>query len=331
MPFDPGTILVTGGCGFIGSNFIRYMLDTYEDINILNLDLLTYAGNMENLLGIDKDPRYRFFKGDIRDKEDVAKLMSEADSVIHFAAESHVDRSISGALEFIDTNVKGTYILLDAALRRMEEDGLRRFVMISTDEVYGDVTPGKSSSENDALMPRNPYAASKAGADRLAYSYYATYGLPVIITRSSNNYGPYQHPEKFLPLSITNLLEGKDIPLYGDGRNVRDWLHVHDNCRGIDLALRNGDNGEVYNIGGNSERENRMMVDSLLKELGLGIDRVRYVTDRKGHDRRYSMDISKAREDLGWEPRIRLEEGLSETVDWYRENTDWWRPLKARN
>jgi len=322
-------ILVTGGYGFIGSNFIRYVFNKYSSLNIINLDALTYAGNPDNLKGINNDPRFKFVKGDIQDKKLVDKIIKGCDAVVHFAAESHVDRSIEGAGEFIQTNVYGTYVLLQSALEAMESGkGIKRFVMISTDEVYGDIPPDHSSKETDPLMPRNPYAASKAGADRLAYSYHETHKLPVVIARSSNNFGPYQYPEKILPLFIINLIEGKKVPLYGDGRNIRDWLYVEDNCRAIDMVLRQGKNGEVYNIGGGNEKPNIELTKKLLKIMGRDEDSIEFVQDRKGHDRRYSLDSSKIKEELGWKPQYEFDTALKDTVNWYVENMDWWNKLK---
>jgi len=322
-------ILVTGGYGFIGSNFIRYVFNKYSSLNIINLDALTYAGNPDNLKGINNDPRFKFVKGDIQDKKLVDKIIKGCDAVVHFAAESHVDRSIEGAGEFIQTNVYGTYVLLQSALEAMESGkGIKRFVMISTDEVYGDIPPDHSSKETDPLMPRNPYAASKAGADRLAYSYHETHKLPVVIARSSNNFGPYQYPEKILPLFIINLIEGKKVPLYGDGRNIRDWLYVEDNCRAIDMVLRQGKNGEVYNIGGGNEKPNIELTKKLLKIMGRDEDSIEFVQDRKGHDRRYSLDSSKIKELLGGKPQYDFDTALKDTVNWYVENMDWWNKLK---
>ena len=327
--YEFNNILITGGYGFIGSNFIRYMLEKYTDINIINLDALTYAGNPENLKEINNDPRFTFVKGDIRNKNIVDKLMKQCDAIIHFAAESHVDRSIEDAGEFIQVNVYGTYVLLQAALEAMESGNrIERFVMISTDEIYGNIPPGCFSKETDPLMPRNPYAASKAGADRLAYSYHETHKLPVVITRSSNNFGPYQYPEKLLPLFITNLLERKKVPLYGDGRNIRDWLYVQDNCKAIDMVLHNGKNGEIYNIGGDNEKSNIEVTKQILSILGRDESFIEFVKDRKGHDRRYSLDSSKIKKELGWKPQVEFDTALKETVNWYVENVDWWDKLK---
>jgi len=320
-------ILITGGMGFIGSNFIRLMLEQYPGNEYVNFDKLTYAGNPDNLKDIENQDNYQFVKGDICDNNIVDSVMKNTDIVVHFAAESHVDRSIDGANEFIQTNVFGTNILLHSALKYNVE----KFIMISTDEVYGDIPPGSLSKETDRLIPRNPYAASKAGAELLAYSYYETHGLPVIITRSSNNYGQYQFPEKLIPLFITNLLQGKKVPLYGTGLNIRDWIHVEDNCRAIARVLQEGRSGEVYNIGGDNERSNIDITNALLFALGKDDSMIEYVEDRKGHDRRYGMDSSKIKGDLGWKPEIDFSEGINKTIEWYIENPEWWRKLKKQN
>jgi len=310
--------------GFIGSNFIRYMMEHHPHSHYINLDKLTYAGNPDNLRDLEDRDNYEFIQADICDPRAVGVVMERADAVVHFAAESHVDRSITGAGEFIQTNVYGTYVLLQAALH----SHVGKFVMISTDEVYGDIPPGNFSKEDDVLLPRNPYAASKAGADRLAYSFHETHQLPVVITRSSNNYGPYQYPEKLIPLFITNLLEGKQVPLYGDGQNIRDWLYVEDNCNAIEKVLRHGRNGEAYNIGGSNEKTNIHITRSLLALLEKDESAIRYVEDRKGHDRRYALDSSKLENELGWTPEADFEEWLKKTVEWYVANEDWWRKLK---
>jgi dTDP-glucose 4,6-dehydratase len=316
-------VLVTGGAGFIGSNFVRYALSAHPDWHVTTLDKLTYAGRLENLVSVKDDPRHRFVKGDIADASVVAPLVRDADIVVHFAAETHVDRSIHNAGEFITTDVFGTFVLLEAA---RENASLRRFVQISTDEVYGSVLSG-SSRETDELRPRNPYSASKAGADRLAYSYWATYGVPVVITRASNNYGPNQFPEKVIPLFITNLIDGLPVPLYGDGLNERDWLHVEDHCRAVDLLIDQGRPGEVYNVGGGNQVTNLDLTHRLLHLVGRPPSLIRPVADRPGHDRRYSLDTAKLRA-LGWSPNERFEDGLARTVAWYRENEWWWRPIK---
>ncbi|MGH9324798.1 MAG: dTDP-glucose 4,6-dehydratase [Vicinamibacteria bacterium] len=317
------TILVTGGAGFIGSNFIHYLAANHPDWNVINLDKLTYAGILENLREIEKRPNYRFVHGDISSRETVAPLMAECDYVVNFAAETHVDRSIHDAGDFILTDVYGTFVLLEAFRAAR---GRRRFIQISTDEVYGAIDNG-SARETDPLAPRNPYAASKAGADRLAYSYFVTYGVPVIVTRASNNYGPRQYPEKVIPLFATNALEDKPLPLYGDGLQVRDWLHVDDHCRALDLVLHRGVDGETYNIGGGHELANLDLTRMVLSILGKPESLVEHVTDRPGHDRRYSLDTEKLRT-LGWEPRVPFREGLRETVEWYRGNPEWWRRIK---
>ncbi len=316
-------VLVTGGAGFIGSNFVRYAIDTHTDWLVTTLDKLTYAGRRENLHDLIDHPRHQFIQGDITDAAATTKLVHEAEIIVHFAAETHVDRSLHNAGEFIQTDVHGTFVLLDAA---REAPQLRRFVQISTDEVYGSI-PNGASKETDELRPRNPYSASKAGADRLAYSYWATYGVPTIITRASNNYGAYQYPEKVIPLFITNALENESLPLYGDGKNVRDWLHVLDHCRGIDLLIEKGCEGEVYNIGGDNEVKNIDLTRRVLSLLGRPETLITYIADRPGHDRRYCLDTSKLRR-LGWSPQIDFRAGLQETVAWYKENEWWWRPIK---
>jgi dTDP-glucose 4,6-dehydratase len=319
-------VLVTGGAGFIGSNFVRYALRTHPDWRVTTLDKLTYAGRRENLHDVMNDPRHTFVHGDIADASVSGPLIERAGIVVHFAAETHVDRSIMAAGEFIRTDVEGTFVLLEAARRA---PGLRRFVQISTDEVYGSVAVG-ASRETDELKPRNPYAASKAGADRLAYSYWATYDLPVVITRASNNYGPYQFPEKVIPLFATNAIDDIPVPLYGDGRHVRDWLHVEDHCRAIDLLIERGIDGEVYNIGGGNEVENVDLTHRILASLSKPETLIRRVPDRPGHDRRYSLDTAKLR-GTGWTPQVPFEEGLAQTVEWYRRNEWWWRPIKEQD
>jgi len=315
-------LFVTGGAGFIGSNFVRFVLGNSDD-EVTVFDVLTYAGNLTNLRDVEDGPRFRFVKGDVTDREAVEEAMAGHDAVVHFAAESHVDRSIKSPDEFVHTNCDGTNVIMDVA-RRLE---VPRVVHISTDEVYGSVEHG-SSTETDPVQPRSPYSASKAGSDLIALSYFTTYGLPVIVTRSSNNYGPYQYPEKVIPLFVTNLLDGRKVPLYGDGMNVRDWCYVEDNCAGIDLVLRRGEIGEIYNIGAGNEIPNRVLTDKILALLGQDTSMIEYVTDRLGHDRRYSLDISKVRR-LGWAPAHDLDEALATTVEWYRENRWWWEPLKA--
>jgi dTDP-glucose 4,6-dehydratase len=319
-------VLVTGGAGFIGSNFVHYALAAHPDWHITTLDKLTYAGRLENLQDVLDDPRHSFVRGDIADAAVAGCLVERADIVVHFAAETHVDRSIQAAGDFIRTDVFGTYVLLDAARRAAR---LRRFIQISTDEVYGSVPQG-SSRETDELKPRNPYAASKAGADRLAYSFWATYGVPVCITRASNNYGPCQFPEKVIPLFITNALDHQPMPLYGDGLNVRDWLHVLDHCRALDLIVEHGVNGEVYNIGGGNEVKNIDLTREILTLTERPASLIVPVPDRPGHDRRYSLDTTKLRA-LGWQPQVAFADGLRDTVQWYRANEPWWRPIKHSN
>jgi dTDP-glucose 4,6-dehydratase len=319
-------VLVTGGAGFIGSNFVRHAVAAHPDWHVTTLDKLTYAGRLENLASLDGHPRHTFVRGDIADAALAGPLVRQSDYVVHFAAETHVDRSILEAGEFIKTDVIGTFVLLEAA---RTAPNLKRFVQISTDEVYGSVPVG-SSVETDELRPRNPYSASKAGADRLAYSFWATYGVPVIVTRASNNYGPNQFPEKVIPLFITNLIDGLPVPLYGDGQNVRDWLHVEDHCRAVDLLLTASQPGEVYNIGGGNEIKNVDLTHRLLALLDRPTSLIRRVEDRPGHDRRYSLDTGKLRA-LGWTPKHDFATGLAETVRWYRENESWWRPIKEQD
>jgi len=316
-------VLVTGGAGFIGSNFVRWAHQHHPDWRITTLDKLTYAGRLENLAEVSSSPRHQFVKGDIADATVAAPLVREADIVIHFAAETHVDRSIASAGEFIHTDVFGTFVLLEAA---RDSSRLRRFVQISTDEVYGSVPSGRSK-ETDELRPRNPYSASKAGADRLAFSYFATYGVPVIVTRASNNYGSHQFPEKVIPLFITNAIDDVPLPLYGDGLNVRDWLHVDDHCRAIDLLIDRGEPGEVYNIGGGNEVRNVDLTHRILELCGRPASLIKAVADRPGHDRRYALDTAKL-ESLGWRPAVPFDRGLAETVEWYRTHESWWRPIK---
>jgi dTDP-glucose 4,6-dehydratase len=319
-------ILVTGGAGFIGSNFIRYVLRAYPDDSILNLDKLTYAGNLANLAEVASHPSYQFVCGDIVDAAVVGDVLQRPfDALVHFAAESHVDRSIADAQEFIRTNIQGTYTLLEAARRR----GVSRFLHVSTDEVYGSMKPQQTADEGSPLRPNSPYAASKASSDMLVRSYFKTHRFPAIITRSSNNYGPCQFPEKLIPLMITNALEGKKLPVYGDGLNERDWIYVEDHCCALDHVLRSGRPGEVYNIGYGCPVRNLEIVRQLLKILGKSEDLIEFVTDRPGHDRRYALSISKISGELGWEPSVQLDEGLRRTVEWYEKNPDWVR--KTRN
>jgi dTDP-glucose 4,6-dehydratase len=322
-------VLVTGGAGFIGSHYVRQALagayPTLSDAEVLVLDKLTYAGSEENLESVADDPRLRFVRGDICDAELVNELMNGIDLVVHFAAESHVDRSILGSADFVLTNVLGTQTLLQAALSAR----VGKFVHVSTDEVYGSIQEG-SWSEDHILEPNSPYSASKASSDLIARSFYRTHGLPVCVTRCSNNYGPHQFPEKVIPLFVTNLLDGAKVPLYGDGLNVRDWLHVDDHCRGIQLVADAGRPGEIYNIGGGTELSNRELTERLLAAVGAGWDMVEPVDDRKGHDRRYSVDITKINTELGYAPKVSFEDGLADTVAWYKENRTWWEKLKGR-
>jgi len=320
-------LLVTGGAGFIGSNFVRMALtNKFPDFNVeqlIVLDLLTYAGDEENLKIVASDKRYKFVKGDIRDLELAKKLMQGADQVVHFAAESHVDRSIEGGSEFVSTNVMGTQVLLDAA----RSSNIKRFVHVSTDEVYGSISEG-SWPEEHPLLPNSPYSASKAGSDLLVRAYNRTHKLDTVITRCSNNYGQYQFPEKVMPLFITNIIEGKKVPLYGNGLNVRDWLHVDDHCRGIALALTKGKSGEVYNIGGGTELTNVELTHKILEAMGVGEEFIQPVEDRKGHDLRYSVDISKINKELGYAPQVNFEDGLAQTINWYKNNEAWWKKHK---
>ena len=317
-------LLVTGGAGFIGSNFVHHAVAAHADWRVTTLDKLTYAGRRENLADLDGHPRHRFVHGDVADPAVAAPLVRDADIVVHFAAETHVDRSLMSAGEFIRTDVHGTFVLLDAA---REAPRLRRFVQVSTDEVYGSVPDG-ASRETDELRPRNPYAASKAGADRLAYSYWASYQVPVVITRASNNYGPRQYPEKLIPLFITNALDNRPLPLYGDGLNVRDWLHVDDHCRALDLLIERGRPGETYNVGGGNEVTNLDVTHRILDRLARPAALIRPVADRPGHDRRYCLDCARLHA-LGWQPRVAFDRGLRATVDWYVKNESWWRPIKG--
>ena len=322
-------VLVTGGAGFIGSHYVRSLLagayPAYADADVVVLDLLTYAGTLTNLAECAADPRLHFVRGDIRDPDAVTEVMTGTDVVVHFAAESHVDRSIAGAADFVSTNVVGTQVLLQAAL----ECGVSRFVHVSTDEVYGSIDEG-AWPEAHPLEPNSPYSASKAASDLLARSYHRTHGLPVCITRCSNNYGPHQFPEKVIPLFVTNLLDGKKVPLYGDGLNVRDWLHVDDHCRGIQLVAEKGRDGEVYNIGGGTELTNSELTLRLLEAVGADESMIEHVPDRKGHDRRYCVDWTKIADELGYAPLTSFDEGLAATVRWYAEHRSWWEPLKKR-
>lgn len=317
--------LVTGGLGFIGSNFIRLALRERPGLEIVNLDAMTYAGNPENLKDVEGEPRYRFIKGDIADPAAVrAALAGGVDAILNFAAETHVDRSILDPEAFLRTDILGTHVLLEA----VREQKIKRFLQVSTDEVYGDVAEGESK-EADALRPRSPYSASKAGGDLQVLAYHTTFGTPVIITRGSNTYGPYQYPEKLIPLFITNLIDDQTVPLYGDGLQIRDWLHVEDHARGIMHVLEAGSLGEVYNLGGGNPRTNLEITGLLTRGCGRSPEsHVRHVADREGHDRRYAIDTSKARA-LGWQPQVPFQSGIQNTIDWYRQNEAWWRPLKS--
>ncbi|WP_439742703.1 dTDP-glucose 4,6-dehydratase [Bacillus pseudomycoides] len=321
-------VLVTGGAGFIGSNFVRYFLKKYPDCRVINYDLLTYAGNLSSIKDIEPLSNYTFIQGDIRDAEKIQAVMQDykIDSIVHFAAESHVDRSIQGPMQFYTTNIVGTAVLLEAA----KTFGIQRFLHISTDEVYGSLGETGYFTEETPVSPNSPYSASKASSDLIALSYFETYKLPVIVTRCSNNYGPYQYPEKLIPLMITNAMEDKELPVYGRGQNVRDWLHVFDHCTAIDLVLHNGRDGEIYNVGGNNEKRNIEIVEMILEKLGKSKNMISFVPDRLGHDWRYAIDSSKLQVELGWKPIYSFTEGLEDTIDWYRKNEQWWKPLKSR-
>lgn len=320
-------LLVTGGAGFIGSNFVRYMLEKYPNYKLVNYDLLTYAGNLENLKDVENHPNYTFVKGDINNRELVDYLVKthEIDVIVNFAAESHVDRSITDPDIFVKTNVLGTQALLDVA----KANNIKKYVQISTDEVYGTLGETGYFTEETPLAPNSPYSASKAGGDLLVRAYHETYGLNVNITRCSNNYGPYHFPEKLIPLMITNALEGKELPIYGDGQNIRDWLHVKDHCAAIDLVIHKGRPGEVYNIGGHNERTNNEIVHLIVEKLGVSKDLIKYVADRPGHDRRYAIDPTKIMTELGWKPQYTFETGIVETIQWYIDNQEWWKNIKS--
>jgi dTDP-glucose 4,6-dehydratase len=340
-------LLITGGAGFIGSNLVRYFLDEYQDVEVINLDLLTYAGNPDNLAGLDADQRYRFVHGDICDAPLVGELVREVDAVLNLAAESHVDRSIAHDTPFVRTNVNGTHTLLSAALAAANPP---RFVQVSTDEVYGELPwrdpaeaapsaeaePGAEPdaaverfTESTPLAPRSPYSATKASGDMLVLAYHRTHGLDVVVTRCSNNYGPYQFPEKLIPLMVSNAMKGEPLPVYGDGLNVRDWIHVRDHCSGLDAALRRGRSGEAYNFGGDAERTNLQIVKAILEHTGADPGLLTFVEDRLGHDRRYAVDASKAKEELSWAPLVAFEEGLAETITWYGENEVWLERIES--
>lgn len=317
-------ILVTGGAGFIGSNFVNYMVEKYPEYSIVNVDALTYAGNLENLKPSEDKPNYQFVKADITDAETMDQLIGDdVDAVINFAAESHVDRSITNPGIFVQTNIQGTQVLLDAA----KKYNVKKYLQVSTDEVYGTLGEDGYFTEQTPLAPNSPYSASKAGADMLVLAYHETFGLPVNITRCSNNYGPFHFPEKLIPLMIINALKDKKLPVYGDGKNVRDWLHVTDHCSAIDLVLHKGINGEVYNVGGHNEKTNLEVVKEILKQLDKPESLIQYVEDRLGHDRRYAIDPTKLQKELGWEPKYSFETGLKETVQWYLDNQAWWQNI----
>lgn len=318
-------LFVTGGAGFIGSNFVKYILKNFSNYNIVNFDMLTYAGNLENLSDIENDERYTFIKGDITDRDQVKKAMNGCDIVVHFAAESHVDRSIEGPMVFVHTNVVGTEILLECA----KEYEVDKFIHVSTDEVYGSLGKTGFFTEETPLSPNSPYSASKTGSDLLVRAYCETFGFPGIITRCSNNYGPNQFPEKLIPLILSNALEDKDLPVYGDGKNIRDWLYVEDHCSAIATVMEKGKFGEVYNIGGNNEWQNIDIVKLILKELGKPESLIKFVTDRLGHDRRYAIDAAKIKNELGWEPSVQFPEGIKKTIKWYLDNPEWIANIKS--
>jgi dTDP-glucose 4,6-dehydratase len=322
-------ILVTGGCGFIGSNFIRYFLQSYPNDTLINVDKLTYAGNVENLSDLSQSPHYHFIRGDITDAPRMEELVNKGlDAIINFAAESHVDRSIEDPSAFMKTNVFGTFVLLEA-IRKVFPKQTIRFLHISTDEVYGSLRETGAFTEATPLAPNSPYSASKAAADLLCRAYHRTYGLPILITRSSNNFGPYQFPEKLIPLMISNAIEDKDLPIYGDGMYIRDWLYVEDHCRALDAVLHHGREGEVYNIGGRSERPNLAVAQTVLDRLGKPQSLICLVADRPGHDRRYAIDFSKIERELGWKPVVSFEEGISRTIEWYLIHREWWKKVRT--
>lgn len=319
-------LLVTGGCGFIGSNYVRHLLETDPDLHVINLDCLTYAGNLGNLADLESNPRHRFIKGDITNHDDVRSAIGlGVCGIVNFAAESHVDRSILDSGPFVRTNVIGTQVLLDAA----REFNVPRYVQVSTDEVYGSLGPAGLFTEETPLHPNSPYSASKAGADLLVQAYHHTFGLPAVITRCSNNFGPYQFPEKLIPLFITRLFQDQKVPVYGDGQQIRDWIHVRDHCAGIEAVRRQGRVGEVYNLGGKNERANLDITQLLLELIGKPRTLIEYVKDRPGHDRRYAIDCSKAERELGWSPRVPFEQGLKETIQWYRDNRSWIETIRS--
>ncbi|XLQ20126.1 MAG: dTDP-glucose 4,6-dehydratase [Candidatus Moraniibacteriota bacterium] len=319
-------ILVTGGAGFIGANYIHYILENYPNDKIVNLDALTYAGNLENLKDVEDNENYKFVHGDIMDGVLVNELVKDIDVIVHFAAESHVDRSILDSAAFVRTNINGTLILLEAA----KNNGNVRFHHVSTDEVYGSLSKDDEPfNENTNYDPRSPYSASKASSDHLVRSYFHTHGLPITISNCSNNYGPYQFPEKLIPLFVTNLMDDKKIPVYGTGENIRDWLHVNDHCVAIDKIVRNGKMGETYCVGGNAEKTNLEITNLILDSMGSGVDMIDYVEDRKGHDKRYAINFEKINKELGWEPSVTFEDGVAETIEWYKNNEQWWRNIHS--
>lgn len=322
-------ILVTGGCGFIGSNFIRYYLKTYPEISIINVDKLTYAGNLENLSDLSHSNRYHFIRGDIADEARMEEVIQKGmDAIVNFAAESHVDRSIEDPGAFMRTNIFGTFALLEA-VRKISKGKKIRFLHISTDEVYGSLGEAGAFTEETPPAPNSPYSASKTAADMMVRAYHHTYGLPTLITRCSNNYGPYQFPEKLIPLMISNAMEDKELPIYGDGLNIRDWIYVEDHCRALDQVLQQGKEGEVYNIGGGSERTNLHVAQTILERLGKPHSLIRFVADRPGHDRRYAIDFSKIKRELGWTPKISFEDGIDRTIEWYQAHREWWKKIKT--
>ena len=321
-------ILVTGGAGFIGSNFVHYILENHPDDRVINLDLLTYAGNLRNLDDVKDNPNHIFIEGNIGNRELVRYIVKEyeVDHIVNFAAESHVDRSITNPEVFVETNIQGTLNLLNVA----RDSNIEKFLQISTDEVYGSLGADGFFTEETPLAPNSPYSASKAAADMLVRSYFETYGLNINITRCSNNYGPYHFPEKLIPLMITNAMDGKPLPVYGDGENIRDWLHVKDHCQAIDLVLRKGKKGEVYNVGGHNERTNNQIVDIIVDKLDVSRDLILHVDDRLGHDKRYAINPTKLETELGWKPEYTFDVGINETIEWYQSNQNWWRPLKEK-
>ena len=322
-------LLVTGGCGFIGSNFIRYYLKNYPEVSIINVDKLTYAGNLENLSDLSHSSRYHFIRGDIADAARMEELIRKGvDAIVNFAAESHVDRSIEDPGAFMRTNIFGTFALLEA-VRKVCHGQKIRFLHVSTDEVYGSLGETGAFTEETPLAPNSPYSASKTAADMMVRAYYHTYGLPAVITRCSNNYGPYQFPEKLIPLMVSNAMEDKELPIYGDGMYIRDWIYVEDHCRALDRVLQQGKEGEVYNIGGGSERTNLYVSKSILDRLGKPHSLIRFVADRPGHDRRYAIDFSRIKKELGWTPTVSFEEGIDRTVEWYQTHREWWKKIKT--